>query len=184
MRIVAGVLRGRRLQTPRGMQIRPTSDRVREAIFNIIGEAVSGTHVLDLFAGTGALGLEALSRGASRVVSVDESLASVELIQANIKVCNVAELVRVIHASVNQAIHRLDAERESFDLIFMDPPYGEGLIQKTLVNLAGVARSGALVVAEHDSKDLLPHNLREWIRTEKRKYGDTAVSFYLREIAC
>jgi 16S rRNA (guanine966-N2)-methyltransferase len=184
MRIVAGVFGGRRLHPPKGMKIRPTSDRVREAIFSIIGQAASGANVLDLFAGTGALGLEALSRGASKALFVDQSLAAVQLIRANIKACNVAEHVRVIHGSVDQTIHRLGVQGECFDLIFMDPPYGEGSIQKTLVNLAGVARPGALIVAEHDSKDVLPSNSQEWMRTQERRYGDTTVSFYLRELAC
>jgi 16S rRNA (guanine966-N2)-methyltransferase len=184
MRIVAGAFGGRRLHVPKGLEIRPTSDRVREAIFSIIGQAVSGAKVLDLFAGTGALGLEALSRGASEVVFVDQSLAAVKLIRDNIELCNVQDRVRVIHGSVNQAIHRLDVQGECFDLIFMDPPYGKGSIQKALVNLAAVAQSKSLVVAEHDSKDLLPSSLQEWTKTQERKYGDTTISFYLRELAC
>jgi 16S rRNA (guanine966-N2)-methyltransferase len=184
MRIVAGIFGGRRLHAPKGMEIRPTSDRVREAIFSIIGQAVSGANVLDLFAGTGALGLEALSRGASQAVFVDQSLAAVQLIRANIELCSVQDRVRVIHESVNHAIHRLTVQEGCFDLIFMDPPYGKGSVQKTLTNLAAVARSGALVVAEHDSKDLSPSSYQEWIRTQARKYGDTTVSFYARELAC
>ena len=184
MRIVAGILGGRRLHAPKGMDIRPTSDRVREAIFSIIGPAVSGANVLDLFAGTGALGLEALSRGASQAVFVDQSSTAVQLIRANIELCNVQDRVRVIHGSVNHAIRRLTVQGAYFDLIFMDPPYGKGSVQKTVISLAGVARSGTFVVAEHYSKDLLPSRLQEWIRTQERKYGDTTVSFYMRELAC
>jgi 16S rRNA (guanine966-N2)-methyltransferase len=181
MRIVAGIFGGRRLHAPKGMEIRPTSDLVREAIFNIIGQAVTDANVLDLFAGTGALGLEALSRGASQAVFVDQSLTAVQLIRANIERCNVQDRVRIIHGSVNQAIRRLTAQGGYFDLIFMDPPYGKGSVQKAFVNVAAVARSGTLVVAEHDSKELLPSSCREWIRTQERKYGDTSVSIYLRE---
>jgi 16S rRNA (guanine966-N2)-methyltransferase len=108
----------------------------------------------------------------------------VQLIRANIELCSVQDRVRVIHESVNHAIHRLTAQGGCFDLIFMDPPYGKGSVQKTLTNLTAVARSGALVVAEHDSKDLLSSSYQEWIRTQARKYGDTTVSFYVRELAC
>jgi 16S rRNA (guanine966-N2)-methyltransferase len=184
MRIVAGTLGGRRLHAPKDAEIRPTSDRVREAIFSIIGPTIVGAEVLDLFAGTGALGLEALSRGASRAVFVDQSLHAVRLIRSNIERCSVQDRVRVIQGSVNQAIRRLAGEGEVFDLIFMDPPYGQDAIRKTLLNLDHVARSGALVVAEHSVKDPLPLQLQDWLKNQERKYGDTAVSFYVRENAC
>ena len=184
MRIVAGILGGRRLHALKGRKIRPTSDRVREAIFSIIGPAVSGANVLDLFAGTGALGLEALSRGASQAVFVDQSLHAVRLIRTNIERCNVQERVRIIHGSVTQAINRLAGQEEAFDLVFMDPPYGKGSIVKTLLELGPVARSGTLVVAEYHVKDLVPYPLQEWSKTQERKYGDTAVSFYMKELAC
>jgi 16S rRNA (guanine966-N2)-methyltransferase len=184
MRIVAGTFGGRRLHAPKAAEIRPTSDRVREAIFSIIGATVLGARVLDLFAGTGALGLEALSRGASQAVFVDQSLHAVGLIRANIERCNVQERVRIIHGSVTQAIRRLAGQGEAFDLIFMDPPYGKGSIVKTLLNLGDVARSGTIVVAEHHVKDVLPFPLPEWSKTQERKYRDTAVSFYVKELAC
>jgi 16S rRNA (guanine966-N2)-methyltransferase len=186
MRIVAGTFGGRRLHTPKGREIRPTSDRVREAIFSILGPSVLAARVLDLFAGTGALGLEALSRGALEAVFIDQSLEAVRLIRSNIASLGVQERVRVIHGSVNQAIQRLAGEGKTFDLIFMDPPYGKGAVQKTLSLLGHVARSGTLVVAEHDVRDVLPLPLteQEWSKIQERKYGDTAVSFYMKELAC
>jgi 16S rRNA (guanine966-N2)-methyltransferase len=186
MRIVAGTFRGRRLQAPKGKEIRPTSDRVREAIFNIIGPAVLAARVLDLFAGTGALGLEALSRGASEAVFVDQSVNAVRLIRSNVELCGVQGRVSIIHESINQALCRLGDRGEAFDLIFMDPPYGEGLVQKTLSGLGGVARRGTLVVAEHGVRDLLPRSSeeQEWLMGKERKYGDTVVSFFVRELAC
>jgi 16S rRNA (guanine966-N2)-methyltransferase len=182
MRIVAGSFGGRRLNAPRGLEIRPTSDRVREAIFNIIGQAVVGARVLDLFAGTGALGLEALSRGALRVVFVDQSPDAVRLVQSNIKRCGVQDRVEVILASAAQAIRRLRFQGEDLDLVFLDPPYDQGLIQETLISLADLAHSGTLVVAEHHHKELLPSGLQEWVKTQERRYGDTAVSFYAKEL--
>ena len=178
MRIIAGAFGGRRIHAPKGAAVRPTSDRVREAIFSIIGPATVGADVLDLFAGTGALGLEALSRGASRAVFVDQSLHAVRLIRSNVELCNVLDRVRVIHGSIDRAIRRLAAQREAFDLIFMDPPYhNKGSIQKVLLNLGELARSGTVVVAEHYAKDLLAFQAPEWSQIEGRKYGDTAVSF-------
>ncbi len=186
MRIVAGTFGGRRLHAPKGREIRPTSDRVREAIFSILGPTVLAAGVLDLFAGTGALGLEALSRGASEVVFVDQSADAVRLIRANIGLIGVQERVRIIHGPVNQAIHRLAGEGKSFDLIFMDPPYGKGAVQNTFSRLGEVARSGTRVVVEHDVRDLvpLPSENQEWVKLQERKYGDTAVSFYVKELAC
>ena len=186
MRIVAGTFGGRRLHAPKGREIRPTSDRVREAIFSILGPTVVAARVLDLFAGTGALGLEALSRGAAEAVFVDQSVFAVRLIRSNIDLIGVQDRVRVIQGSVNQAIHRLAGEGKAFDVIFMDPPYGQGAVQKTLSLLGDVARAGTLVVAEHEVRDLLPL-LREeqvWSKIQERKYGDTAVSFYVKELAC
>ena len=185
MRIVAGTFRGRRLQAPKGREIRPTSDRVREAVFSILGPAVVGVRVLDLFAGTGALGLEALSRGALQAVFVDQSGQAVRLIRSNIELCGVQDRVRMVHAPVDQALRRLAGRGEMLDLVFMDPPYGEGLVQKMLAGLRDVVPNGALVVAEHGATDLssLPLVEPEWSRIEERKYGDTAVTFFVRELA-
>jgi 16S rRNA (guanine966-N2)-methyltransferase len=185
MRIVAGTFRGRRLLAPKGQEIRPTSDRVREAIFSIIGPAVEGARVLDLFAGTGALGLEALSRGASEAVFVDQSVNAVRLIRSNVEICGVMDRVSIIHGTINQALRRLGGQEEAFDLVFMDPPYGKGLVQRTLSDLGGAARGGTLVVAEHGVRDLLPllSEEQEWLRVQERKYGDTVVSFFARELA-
>lgn len=180
MRIIAGTFGGRRLHPPKGTAIRPTADRVREAIFSIIGPAVAGAKVLDLFAGTGAMGLEALSRGASRTTFVDQSRHAVQLIRHNVELCRIADRVSVIQGSVNQVIPRLAAQQEAFDLIFIDPPYGRNTIQQTLRILGEVARPGTIVVAEHASRDLLPVQLHEWSRTVERHYGDTLVSFYIR----
>jgi 16S rRNA (guanine966-N2)-methyltransferase len=185
MRIVAGTFRGRRLHAPKGKEIRPTSDLVREAIFNIIGPAVMAARVLDLFAGTGALGLEALSRGASDAIFVDQSGHAIRLIRSNIELCGVQDRVSIIHGSVDQALRQLAGRGETFDLVFMDPPYGRGSVQKTLPELGRVARSGTLVIAEHGAKDLAPLPLEEqgWSSIQERKYGDTAVSFFVRELA-
>ncbi|GLI35806.1 16S rRNA (guanine(966)-N(2))-methyltransferase RsmD [Desulforhabdus amnigena] len=184
MRIVAGAFRGRRLHSPRSDKIRPTTDRVREAVFSIIAAYLPEAGVLDLFAGTGALGLEALSRGACRAVFVDQSPEAIRLIRANVALCGVQEKVKVLHGSIDQVIRRLAGEGELFDVIFLDPPYGKGYVEKTLGRLGEIARCGALVIAEHSVKDDLPRHWAGWVRTGERRYGDTMISFYERELPC
>ena len=185
MRIVAGEFRGRKLHPPKGMNIRPTGDRVREAIFNIIGPRLPKARVLDLFAGTGALGLEALSRGAAQAVFVDENAEAIRLISINIKNCGAQDRTLVIQGPVKGVLRRLAKNEESsekFQFIFLDPPYGKGYVEKTLGVLAELAAPNALVVAEHHAKDVFSARLGEWLLTQERKYGDTKVSFFVRDI--
>lgn len=179
MRIVAGEYRGRRLHTPRGTQIRPTTDRVREAIFSMIAPRVDEARVLDLFAGTGALGLEALSRGAAQAFFVDRSPDAIRLINANIELCKAQHRAKVLQGPAIQVLERLARQEESFNLIFMDPPYGKGHVEETLLHLSGVAYVETLVIAEHDVRDILPERQGDWVRTRERRYGDTAISFFL-----
>jgi 16S rRNA (guanine966-N2)-methyltransferase len=181
MRIVAGSFGGRRLHPPKNRAIRPTSDRVREAIFSIIAEQIPDANVLDLFAGTGALGLEALSRGASRAVFVDQSAEANRLIRANVELCGVQDRATVMQKSIVQALRRLGKDGCTFDLVFMDPPYGRGTIETTLSLLDEVAAPGALLIAEHHRKDPLPERSGNWMKTQDRKYGDTVVSFLVKD---
>ena len=186
MRIVAGEFRGRRLATPKDNRIRPTTDRVRESLFSVIAGRLPEARVLDLFAGTGALGLEALSRGAARAVFVDENRQAVRLIQQNIALCGVQERAEVLAGPVQRVIRRLAGRFDAaagFDLAFMDPPYGSGELEKILARLGCVMRAAALVVAEHHVKDSLPERLEEWHRTGERKYGDTRISFF-EKVGC
>ena len=126
MRIIGGRLKGRRLTGVRG-QIRPTADRVREAIFNILGPEVPGSLVLDLFAGTGALGIEALSRGAQAAVFVENHSTSLQVLRRNVDQCALSEVSRVLPLATEKALPKLAAAGAQFSLIFLDPPYGRGL---------------------------------------------------------
>lgn len=182
MRIVAGEFRGRKLHTPKGVQIRPTTDRVREAIFSIIASRIPDANVLDLFAGTGALGLEALSRGAAQAVFVDRGPEAIRLIRANIELCRAQSRARALQGSVLQVIQRLANQEETFDLIFMDPPYGKGYIEETLLQVGKVSCAEVLVMAEHHIKDILPQNTGEWVKTQERRYGDSAISFFVKDL--
>jgi 16S rRNA (guanine966-N2)-methyltransferase len=179
MRIIAGEFKGRRLAAVKG-HIRPTSDKVREAIFSILGAAVVKARVLDLFAGTGALTLEALSRGAAAAVLVEEHPAALKVLQQNLVALALNEKVRVLALPVSAALRKLAARRDRFSLVFLDPPYERGLALKTLTALAASDLLGpeASVVAEHSHREALPERLGSLRLSQARRYGDTQVAFY------
>ena len=179
MRIIAGEFRGRRLAAVKG-RIRPTSDKVREAIFNILGPAVAEARVLDLFAGTGALSLEALSRGAADAVLVEEHGAALSVLRENLETLDLKERTRVMAMPVSGAIRKLAAQEAQFNLIFLDPPYGRGLALKTLTALqaSGLLRPDAVIVTEHSHREALPERLGRLLLNQGRRYGDTAITIY------
>jgi 16S rRNA (guanine966-N2)-methyltransferase len=179
LRVISGNLKGRRLFSLKGQKLRPTSDRVKEAIFNILQDQVRGRKVLDLFAGTGALGIEALSRGAKSTVFVEESSRSLSALRRNIEECNLKEQAEVLGREARAAIKIIEARGDSFELIFLDPPYGKGLARRALEALArsSIVTSGTLVVAEHSLSEKLDF-VPSWQRLDWRRYGSTQVSFF------
>ncbi len=177
-RIIAGSARGRRLVAPKGLATRPTSDKVRGAIMNLLGQFFDGGDVLDVYAGTGALGLEALSRGAARAVCVDSAAAAAEAIRRNADACGFTERVEVRRGRVEDVLPRLTPGR--FALAFVDPPYREGP-ESALASLAPVLAPGARVVAEHDVRRPPPDRIGALSRSDTRAYGDTAISIYVRD---
>jgi 16S rRNA (guanine966-N2)-methyltransferase len=180
LRIIGGRLKGRRLAGVRG-QIRPTADRVREAIFNILGADVEDCQVLDLFAGTGALGIEALSRGARNAVFVENHKSALHVLQRNLSKCGVTEASRILPLPAGKALPRLAAAGEHFSLIFLDPPYGYGIPEAMLVLLAQknlVAPNGQIIV-EHSRGEELAADYQHLVRQDQRRYGTTLISFYL-----
>ncbi len=180
MRIIAGSLKGRRLATIKG-RMRPTSAKVREAIFNILGPVVLEAKVLDLFAGTGALGLEALSRGAHAVVFVEEHPASLAVLRRNMEKLGLVDRVEVLPLPVKAGLKKLASRQATFDLVFLDPPYGGGLAAATLSDLAvaHILSPSAWVVAEHSRREALPETIDALELAEVRRYGDTQVAFYV-----
>jgi 16S rRNA (guanine966-N2)-methyltransferase len=179
MRIIAGEFKGRRLAAVKG-RIRPTSDKVREAIFSILGPAVDEARVLDLFAGTGALTLEALSRGANDAVLVEEHTAALSVLRQNIETLELTDRVRVLALPVAAAIRKLAAQETQFSLIFLDPPYGRGLALSTLEALQNsvLLQPRARIVAEHSHREVLPEQVGRLVLLQSRRYGDTQVAFY------
>ncbi|MCE5333903.1 MAG: 16S rRNA (guanine(966)-N(2))-methyltransferase RsmD [Desulfobacteraceae bacterium] len=183
MRIIAGAFRGRGLRTPKDEKIRPTTDKVREAIFSMIASYVPEARVLDLFAGTGAMGLEALSRGAEVAFFVDRSAEAARLIRENITICGALDRARVIREDALSAVRRLASKGERFDIVFADPPYGKGLIDDILEIIETVAAPKALFVAEQHAKDEPPRPSDVWEKYRERRYGDTLIELFLREAA-
>lgn len=160
MRVISGIAGGRRLATISGRNIRPTSDRVREAIFNIIADRIGGSVVLDLFAGVGSLGIEALSRGASYCVFVDKDRAAREVINKNLHDLGFRDMAAVIGADALRAISAERgpvSERAPYDLIFADPPYALDVFDKLLLLIenAGILAGNGLVIVEHSSRDAI-----------------------------
>ncbi len=181
MRIITGTARGHRLKAPPGLETRPTADRVKESMFSILRDKVNGAHVLDIFAGTGALGLEALSRGGAAAAFVDQSAASVRVIRENAAHTRLSDRARIIRSDVWTALDKFSKQGEKFDLAFCDPPYRKGMAQRALrffCEHALLAERGVLVI-EHEKGDVLAlpqSGFLRWARSES--YGATAVSFY------
>lgn len=177
-RIVAGTHRGRILEVPRGLGTRPTSDKVRQAVFNVLGQFFEGGEVLDLYAGSGALALEALSRGCARAVCVDSGKEAVEAIRKNVAALGLSERVDVRQGSVERALPALPRDR--FALVFIDPPYETG--PGGVLAAAGACLApGGRVVAEHDAK-LPPRDEVGPLRLlDRRTFGGTGISIYGKE---
>lgn len=193
MRITGGKLRGLQLSSPQSnsITIRPTSDRTREALFNILVEKIPGSVVLDLYAGTGSLGIEALSRGADAAVFVDQSWKALQLIYRNITHCFPGES-RALPLQLNlarpHAIRRLTNKLPSgllFDLVFLDPPYEKKLAQKTLrmVEKAGILQKNGLIIIEEEKDEQLPLRCGGLECIDQRQYGKTGLWFYGRQKA-
>jgi 16S rRNA (guanine(966)-N(2))-methyltransferase RsmD len=170
------------LVSPKGSRVRPTADRVREAIFNILGADLSELWVLDLFAGTGAMALEALSRGAGFVVMVDQHAAALRLIVRNLATCGNPQNAKVYKLDLRRGLKGLFRQGYSFDLVFLDPPYGRGLNQRCLEQLGNgqLLNQSATVVSEHAIEEKLSPAYGCLQRQSMRRYGTTAVSFYRR----
>ena len=187
MRITGGVYSGRVLRVSKTLELRPTQDYVRQALFNILGDAVEGSRVLDLFAGTGALGIEALSRGAAAVDFVEKNIPAVQSIQKSLEQLDWAELgskTRIIRKEALAALAQLDQQERRYEFVFLDPPYGEDWPRKTLNALTryAIVSPGGWVVVEQAKRDPLPDpNLEEkglFSLRRKQLYGDTVLLFY------
>jgi 16S rRNA (guanine966-N2)-methyltransferase len=179
VRVISGHLGGRRLKAPRGSDTRPTSDRVREALFMTL-EPLAGLRVLDLFAGSGALGIEALSRGATRADFVERDAGARRVLQENLAALGLEECSRIWALDLPRGLARLGDVLRQADLVLADPPYGGEAARDVLEALGqvGAWRPGARVVLEHHAKDGVPESAGRLVRVRARRYGETTVSTY------
>lgn len=182
VRVISGSARGLKLNTPGDDRVRPTTDRVKESMFNIVQDWVYDSQVLDLFAGSGALGIEALSRGASQAVFCDNSLDSIKIIKSNIEKARVVDRSQIVSGDFKRCLRDMEAKNQSFDMIFVDPPYYKGLFEEVLgtIRSCKILKKDGIVIVEHDAKR--PIGRVEGLEVYKeKKYGITMLTFYCLE---
>lgn len=182
MRIIGGEYRSRLIEMPKGVNIRPTQDRVREAVFNLLGD-INDKSVLDLYSGSGAFGIEALSRGAARVVFVDNNSMCIDTIKTNLESLRIEEYrYDIIRANALSVFPRLVKDDERFDLIFLDPPYYKDFARKSLINIDSydILTQIGVVIIEHFKKDSLDTPLTTLFHGKERRYGDTVINIFRR----
>lgn len=180
MRVITGTARGVQLKTPEGMQTRPTSDRVKEALFSIIQFDVPGKRVLDLFGGTGQLGIEALSRGAKSAVFVDAGDKACNLIRENLRRCKMDNNTQIIRGDYLQYLQTC---HDRFGLVFLDPPYAEVFLENALKKITeiDILESGGIIVAERPAGKDLSWDFPGFTRSKDYKYGNTLLTLYRKD---
>ena len=179
MRVITGSARGRRLKELEGMETRPTTDRVKEGLFSALQFDIEGRKVLDLFAGTGQLGIECLSRGAASAVFVDRRADAVKLIRANLRLTELEDRARVV---AGDSMEYLKSIREPFDIIFLDPPYAAGLLEPAIAHIAkfDILAPHGIIAAEHPADRVLPALAPPYRLHRTYRYGKIALTLYRR----
>lgn len=180
LRVITGIAKGRKLKAPRGMNTRPTTDRVKESLFNILGEKVINSVFLDLFAGTGSIGIEALSRGASEAVFIEKDVRVYKIILENLAHTGLADFGEVYRQDVQRALSLLGKRQKKFDIIFADPPYLQYFERSTLENICrfDLIKPDGIVVVESSTLDQLPERVLRLQKYRTEKYGNIALNFY------
>jgi len=184
-RIIAGISGGIYLETPQGMKTRPTSDRAKEALFSILGDIYINKKVLDLYSGTGSLGLETLSRGAISCTFVDRNRKAIETIQKNLKKSKLDEGAFVLSMDVLKALDTNLITDEKYSCVFMDPPYDKELLICTIEKISGndIMEKNGMLVVEHSDKEVPPDEIAGFICSKRRQYGAVNFSFYKLDIS-
>lgn len=176
MRVIAGCYKGRKLKAPKGMATRPTSDRVKEAVFNTLAPVLTDCKsFLDLFAGTGAVGIEALSRGVEECIFVENRFAALKVLKDNVKFCT-DQKYEILKMDVLDALDKL--EQNKFQIVFMDPPYNYQQLSAVIMKTGSVVSKGGIVVVETSSKKELPQEIGPLLVKKRAVYGDTKVSYF------
>ena len=185
MRIITGRIKGLKLFSPQNIEIRPTADRVKESVFNILGNGFWESNVLDLFSGSGNLGLESWSRGATKVHFVECSKPSIELLNKNILKAKIQDYVKVYRTDAIRSIESFAKQQIKFEYIFADPPYNNGLVGQLLQELEkfDILAETGVVIIEHSTQELIDlTSLNKLSLVRKERYGDTVVSFFKKTI--
>lgn len=180
MRIITGSAKGRKLRAPEGLDTRPTADRVKESIFNIIASKIYDAKILDLFAGTGNLGLEAISRGSNECTFIEFNKNTFNILNENIKVLEFNEKSKSYNNDAKAALSILHKKEEIFDVIFLDPPYGKKLIETSIIDIDkfNMLDNGGIIISEYDINDVIPDVIGKIKIYRTEKYGRTKVSFW------
>ena len=183
MRIIAGKFKGRKLVYPKIQNVRPTQDKVREAIFAAINDYVSGAKVLDLFAGSGSFGVEAISRGCESVTFIDIEPKSVAAIRKNVKSLEAEDISKIFRVDYEKALKKLHQNNSVFDIVFLDPPYYKDIPKKALLIMSqyAILSPNNIIIIEHYKKDNIPNKIGNIYLIKNKVYGDTVVSFYTME---
>ena len=183
LRVISGKARGLKLDTPKNQDVRPTTDRVKESLFNMINSYIMDSNILDLFAGTGSLGIECLSRGAKNCVFVDKSKDSINIVRSNVKKVSVDNESTILNVDFKDAVKRLSTQNQKFDVIFMDPPYYENMFIECLksIDKFNLLDEDGIIVVEHDTKDLFEDSIGRLNKSREKKYGNTTLTFYKLE---
>lgn len=181
MRVITGTARGRKLGQLQGMDTRPTTDQVKESIFNIIQFDIEGRRVLDLFAGTGQLGIEALSRGAAGCTFVDQRRDAAALVRSNLRLCRLSDRARVVQG---EALSFLASDRERYHLVFLDPPYQTELLENALKKIAeiDILMENGIIICESPADKVLPELPQPYRKGREYRYGKIKITVYRKEV--
>ncbi len=178
MRVITGTARGRRLMTPEGLDTRPTTDKVKEAVCSSLQFDFPGASVLDLFAGSGQMGIEALSRGAAHAVFTDSDKRALGCIRQNVRNCGFSEIAEIMQSDALSYLQRTSLR---FDIAFLDPPYRKGILQAVLPVLAEKMQKNGVIVCEHEPECNLPQTILDFHLQKQKKYGKIVISMYRQE---
>ncbi|MEK6577186.1 MAG: 16S rRNA (guanine(966)-N(2))-methyltransferase RsmD [Nitrospirota bacterium] len=182
MRVISGIARGRKIRAPKGLELRPTSDRVKESLFNIIMDRVEGSRFLDLFSGTGNVGIEALSRGASEVTFVEKNPRFLRIIRENLSLLGIGVKGEIILSGALEYIRKAAREEKRYDIIFLDPPYKSDILEREIWPLLGGAEilaPGGMIIVEHFFKKKLEPVSGKMELKDEYRYGETLLSLFI-----
>lgn len=178
MRVITGTARGKKLITAEGIDVRPTPERVKEALFSAIQFDIEGRTILDLFAGSGQMGIEALSRGAEKAVFVDQSAVSIDYVNKNLKNTDFIDKAKVIKGDYTAVLLGMT---EKFDYVFLDPPYASGFLEKALKLVQKNVKENGVIICEHPKEQILPETVDDFTVKKQYRYGKVYITFYIRK---